>query len=281
MKSLSKILIVLIIFTFSKANAGEFSSVTFTGEAPKKYEKDKQPITLYACNNTQIEHSMQWKKKNKKIIPYGHQSKNGKDFFISKYYVASPPLPNSFLPDIPLTLGVLSEDHFELTEQDKEAEIFMNYKLLKPVKLGFLPVNYSSGENEIATCIDQNVDTIPINIHCPSFKYIKGDKKGLGKGIAQLARVKKEGRLTANGQLFIPLDIETNKALKNCTVEIVNDIILEHQVYFGTAEKYHEKIDLTKAYEAYKSHHKEVSLYCKVRPKNEPASGCNPILLDN
>jgi len=278
MKPLSKIFIFLTVFTFNLAYACESAYVTFTGEAPEKYEQDKQPLTLYACNNITIEHSMKWGKKNKETIPYGHISKGGKDFFISKYYVASPPLPNSFSPEVPLTLGVLSEDHFILTGEGEKANIFMDYKLLKPIKLGFLPVNYSNGESEITSCIDKKVNTIPINIRCPSFKYTEGDKIGLGKGIAQMARTKKEGRLTAKGQLFLPLDLETNKALKNCTVEIINDIILEHQVYFGTADNHYEKIDLTKAYEDYKNYSKEVNLYCKVRPKNEPATGCNPIL---
>jgi len=278
MKLLTKTLIILTAFTCNQANTCELASVILTGEAPEKYEQDKQPLTLYACNDTKIEHTMEWEKKNEKTIPYGHKTKGGKDFFISKYYVASPPLPNSFSPDRALTLGVLSEDHFILTGQDQKVDIFMNYKLLKPVKLGFLPVNYSKGESEIANCIDQKINAIPINIRCPSFKYAKGDKMGLGKGIAQLARVKKEDRLTSKGQLFIPLDIETNKPLKNCTVEILNDIILEHQVYFGTANNYHEKIDLTQAYEAYKHNQDQVNLYCRARPKHEPATGCNPIL---
>lgn len=281
MKLLTISVLILTVFTINLSNADESAFVTFTGEAPAKYEQSKQPLTLYACNNTQIDLHMEWNKENRNKVPYGFQTKDGKDFFISKYYIASPPLPNSFSAGKPLILGVLSEDHFPLFEPEMNVNVFMNYKLLKPIQLGFLSVNYSNGGSGIDNCIDQNINTIPINIRCPSFEYTKDDKIGLGKGIAQLSRVKNSnGQLTDEGQLFIPLNIETKKALEHCTVEILNDIIAEHQVYFGSADHYQEKLDLTHAYEAYKRQGKHVNLYCRARPEEEPATGCNPILFE-
>ena len=280
MKILSKITIILTACTINLANADESATVIFTGKAPEEYEKCVQPLTMYACNNTQINLSMKWTEANSKTIPYGPQSKDGKDFFISKYYIASPPLPNSFSPGKPLILGVLYDDHFSLSESDTsrpdmKKRVFMDYTRLKPIKLGFIPVNYSVRENESENCIEQ-INTIAINIHCPSFKLTKGGT-GPGQGIGELSRMCPQHN---KGQLFIPLDNKTMKPLEGCTVEIINDIRPEHLVYFGTADNHHEKLDLTQAYKNYKRNGKQVELYCRARRKDEPASGCEPLLTD-
>jgi len=261
--------------------------ITFTGDAPEKYKNDTQPLSIYACNNTTISHSIKWGKKNHKKIPFGHHRKDGKEYFISKYYIASPPLPNKFVAKEPLILGVLSEDHFALENAKQNVNIFMNYRKLKPIHLAFIPVSYTNHETGSLDCIEQNINKIPINIRCPEFEYTDHEKKitgkstGLGKGIGQLKRTEQGGILLTEGDLFIPIDITTKKALQNCTVEIVNDIMLEHQIYFGTAEKHDQKIDLTGAYETYQLTKEPMSLYCKARPENEPATGCNPITPNN
>lgn len=284
MKPLLKTISILTVSTilFSCAT----TRVTITGGAPTKYQDKKQPLSLYACNNTSIPYSIEWNKENSLKIPYGLQVKDGKEYFISKYYIASPPLPNRFAANTPLILGVLSEDHFNLEKANQKVDIFMDYKLLKPIQLAFIPVNYTSNNSENSFCIDHDINKIPINIRCPEFNYTKygkektGKSKGLGKGIGQLKRGKNtSGELTDKGQLFIPVEKvnKTTKALENCTVEIVNDILFEHQIYFGTAEKHHEKIDLTLAYKTYKETGESVNLYCKARPEDEPAAGCNPI----
>ena len=283
MKLISKTVGFLIIITILASCAGKTARVNFTGLAPEKFMYDKQPVELYACNNTSISYKVDWGSDNPIKIPFGPQAKDDREFFISKYYIASPPLPNKFVAKAPLILGVLSEDHFTLKKPNQQVNIFMDYQLLKPIQLAFVPVNYISNKNEIPYCLEQNINKIPINIRCPAFKYTTYGKEttgksiGLGKGIGQLARINKAGQLTAEGQLFIPIDIKTKKALEHCTVEIVNDIILEHQIYFGTAESHKQKIDLTQAYQAYKKSGKPVTLYCKARPENEPAAGCLPI----
>lgn len=275
MKLLIILATALVLFMFVWLSLGESAYVTFSGAAPKKYESDSQPLTLYGCNNTKVAHNMQWSKSNKKEIPYGHQSNDGKDYFISKYYVASPPLPNTFSPDQPLILGVLSKDHFSLTEADQNVDIVMDYTLLKPIELGFLTVDYSHEEDGVASCLDQEINVVPINIRCPSFEYASGGKTGLGKGIAQLDRNAKDGVLGKHGKLFIPLNVESKVPLEGCTVEVLNDIILEHEVFFGTPDNHQEKINLTQAYNAFNSGGKNVMLYCKARAPEQKAKGCN------
>ncbi len=284
MKQLFKTVVIVIVFTTLYSCASGTARINFTGAAPQKYEGDKQPLSLFACNNTSIAHSIEWGKENPLTVPFGRQVKEGQEYFISKYYIASPPLPNKFVANHPLILGVLSEDHLVLDRTNQRVDVFMDYQLLKPIKLAFIPVNYTSNEREVKSCVDQNINKVPINIRCPEFNYTShgqqttGQSTGLGKGIGQLLRKTIAGELTTVGDLFIPLDLETEEALNGCTVEIVNDIILEHQVFFGSAAAHHEKIDLTKAYHAYKQSKKHVNLYCKVRPVNEPAAGCNPVL---
>ncbi len=284
MTQLNKILAVTVAVTIL-ASCAQKVSVNFTGRAPTKYLNKLQPLTMYACNNTSIAHSINWEEDNPKQVPYGRQMRDGKAFFISKYYIASPPLPNQFVARAPLILGVLSEDHFTLQRKNQQVEVYMDYELLEPIQLAFIPVDYASETNEAPSCLAQNINQIPINIHCPEFKYTaQGEQKtglshGLGKGIGQLARVKnKAGELTNEGQLFIPVDIDTEEALNNCTVEIVNDIMLEHQVYFGSAESFQQTINLSQVYAIYKQTGEHVALYCRTRPDDQPAAGCHPVL---
>jgi len=276
--TLSKLLLSLASLTLSFSVASESAFVTLSGAAPFEFEGQQQPLTVYACNNTAVPLEMKWTEENLEKLPYGTQSKDGKNFFISKYYVASPPLPNSFSSGQPLILGVLSVDHFEVTKAGQNIDIFMDYERLKPIELGYLTVDYTAGDDDVANCADQGINTIPINIRCPSFEYREGNKVGLGKGIAQLSRNTPSGGLSDKGQLFIPLDIENKQALEGCTVKIVNDIILDHQIYFGTTENHEATIDLTQAYIAYKNNKTPVNLFCRSRPKNQPAEGCHPIL---
>lgn len=275
----------LITAVVMLTSCAQKARVNFTGGAPNQYVDNKQPLSMYACNNTSIKHHIEWGKNNPTNIPFGRQVKDGQRFFISKYYIASPPLPNKFVAKEPLILGVLSEDHFTLHENKQRVEVYMDYELLEPIQLAFIPVDYNRQAQDAPSCIAQNIDKIPINIRCPEFKYTRqgeqatGQSHGLGKGIGQLARVmnKTTGQLTTEGKLFIPLDLTTKEALNNCTVEIVNDIILEHQVFFGTPDDHWQKIDLTQAYEVHQLTKEPVSLYCRARPANEPAAGCQPL----
>ncbi len=273
---------VLLAIVNGLAWAGESALVTVTGAAPVKYESQTQPVTIYACNDTTVHHKISWNGKNRVSVPYGQRIEDGKRFFISKYYVASPPLPNSFAADEPLILGVLSEDHFVMAKPEQNVDVFMNYTLLKPIELGFLSVDYAGvdNDNDLANCVDQGVNFVPINIRCPSFEYTDGKAAGLGKGIAQLARKSDDGGLTDKGQLFIPLNLDTKLPLEGCTVEILNDIILDHQVYFGTSQEHAQTLDLTYAYKAFLNGQEPVRLYCKTRPENEPAEGCQPVVLE-
>lgn len=268
----------------TSALAGDRGWVNFTGMAPQAYEKQQQPLTVFACNNTAVSLDMQWGTDNIREVPFGLEFAGDQPYFISKYYIASPPLPNQFVSGTPLILGVLSQDHFRLDGGPEMAEVFMDYRLLKPVQLGFLPVSYQSSERGEASCLDLGINQIPINIRCPEFEYtaygqkITGQKKGLGKGIGQLARVKtKTGELKDHGQLFIPLDVASQKPLKDCTVEIVNDIMFAHQVFFGKASDHQSIINLTQAYERHQHSGESVGLYCRPRPVDQPAAGCVPL----
>lgn len=264
------------------AASNNSATLVFTGSAPPAYQSLPQSVQLLACNNKQVNTDMAWNQETLQSVPYGWQNDGKRAFFISKYYVASPPLPKSFATGVPLTLGVLSQDHFSLQEAGEVVPIFLDYTLLSPIKLAHVKVEYGNRYDGVAACSDYGINTIPINIRCPSFKYRGTNELGLGKGIAQLTRELKQGVLTEHGHLFIPLRIESDPTpdtpLAGCTVEILNDIILEHQVYFGTAANHISKIDLTSAYRRYITDKTPVTLYCRPRPENQPAAGCVPAL---
>ncbi len=266
----------LFTISLSMLSGCQTAQITFTGITPTKYINDSQPLTIYACNNTTIKSSMRWKKRVVRKIPYGWQTKNGKRFYLSKYYIASPPVPNSFAVGKPLTLGVLSIDSFSILNAGENVNVFMDYKKLKPIELKDIAVNYSANADGEDSCLDKNVNEVPINIRCPSFEYTNNQGIGLGKGIALLSRITDGKKLTHLGKLFIPTNIQTKHPLEKCTVEILNDIILDQEVFFETNSGPKEKIDLTEAYHAYNNNDQEVYLSCRTREEGEIPTGCLP-----
>ena len=293
MKMVKQYLTIYALLIINGAYA-ETAIIRFTGDAPSDYVNHKQPIEIFACNNytdsvTTPNQTVDFNKLTEVEVPFGRQDDFGSElsdeYYISQYYIASPPLPNNFDPGKPRILGVLSSDHFSQETRGEIRTINMDYRLLKPIEAGFVKVDYSSGDDQILDCIEQGIDTIAINIRCPSFEYTEygtrktGKKIGLGKGIAQLQRAKdQEGHLTDKGDLLIPLNVESKQPLTDCTVEIVNDIIQHHQVFFGTADQHTAKIKLTEAYDDYHRRNQHLQLYCRARPADEPAAGCNPIM---
>ena len=139
MKQLAKVLCILAALTVLCSCTSKTAKVNFSGVAPTQYENDKQPLSIYACNNTSIPHNIEWGKPNLKKIPYGHQVKDGKEYFISKYYIASPPLPNNFDADKPRILGVLSEDHFALENIHQEMDIFHGLQITQTHQIEIFP----------------------------------------------------------------------------------------------------------------------------------------------
>ena len=279
---------LLIISTLSAcANKQQQIRVNLTGTAPAQYLNDKQPLTVFTCGGGAYQHHMGWTGDNPIELPYGWQGNGEGRHFISQYYIASPPLPNQFVADTPLILGVLSQDHFSVDDPKRPVEVFMDYRLLEPIKLGFMPVDYIGGVNTLAqgaaSCLDLGVNQIPINIRCPEFTFtaygrsITGKETGLGKGIGLLSRkTDQAGMMLNEGQLFIPLDPHTDVSLEGCTVEVVNDVLPDHQVYFDTPRGLEQTLDLTQAYRTFLHSGQQVGLYCRMRPVDQPATGCLP-----
>jgi hypothetical protein len=257
--------------------------VNVTGTAPAEFQEDKQPLTVFTCGGQAFEHHMRWQEDNPIELPFGWQGEGEGRYFISQYYIASPPLPNQFVADTPLILGVLSEDHFVVNDPARVVTVDMDYRLLEPVKLGFMPVAYG-GFGEQDSCVDLQVNHVPINIRCPEFTYTPygraktGASKGLGKGIGMLSRKPLDGGLSDEGQLFIPLHPESEVALEGCTVEVVNDILLHHQVSFVTAHGPRQTLDLSQAYRDFQRSGQPVGLWCRARPADQPAAGCQPAM---
>jgi len=282
--------LIFILFTFciiSCTNNKPQIRVNFTGTAPAQYLNDKQPLTVFTCGGGAYQHHMGWTGDNPIELPYGWQGNGDGRYFISQYYIASPPLPNQFVAKTPLILGVLSQDHFTVDDPTATVEVFMDYRLLEPIKLGFMPVDYTGGVNTLAqgaaSCLDLGVNQIPINIRCPEFTYtaygrsVTGRETGLGKGIGLLSRkTDKAGLMLDEGQLFIPLDPNTDVPLDQCSVELVNDVLPDHQVYFDTDRGLEQTLDLSAAYQAFKHSGQQVGLYCRMRPADQPAAGCQP-----
>jgi len=138
--------------------------------------------------------------------------------------------------------------------------VYFDYRILKPTYLKFIAADYSYTHPEGKSCKSLGVDAIPLNIQCSDFPWRNG---ALGaSGIANITR--------ENNKVFLPLLEKDSKPLQ-CSVSILDDIILDHDIYFsGNDNKKTKTINLTEY------HHKsaQMKLMCFKRQPNDIPSGC-------
>lgn len=222
-----------------------------------------QPLTLFGCNNTQVNTDVFWDTQNQIVgdIPYGPGvSESGKAYFISKYYVASPPawrgINNQKYPFI----GLVTPDRFEFAGDNPAQILYLDYRILKPTYLKHLPVNFSYQEGELPSCEAQGVTSIPINTACADFPWRIGAKGASGIG-----------ELSDNGgTAFLPfLDKDGQEPLQ-CNVTLLDDILLSHEMFFMIDGLWSKTIDMT----ALHQQNGTMELVCVPREPQDIPAGC-------
>lgn len=251
------------------------------GESPTQTYPN-QGITLFGCNGTQYKTDVAWDRRNqlKDNIPYGpRKNQNQKPYFLAKYYVASPP---AFLDPNKKSdphIGLVTPDRFTFKGEHPAQIIDLDYRILEQTPLIEIPVNFQHISNSLPSCEEQGVTSLPINTECDDFPWISG---GLGAGgIGELAHTKKKHKQGKNAEkdlqsssAFLPfikskLSGEPNKPL-NCQVTLLDDVVLEHKVYFDTESGLTKTINLTEYYKASKT----MNLVCLPRSENDIPMGC-------
>lgn len=249
-------------------NAATTGLVNFNlGESPVS-DSPIQAVTLYGCNEV-IHSDLFWETDNQIIgnIPYGwRESESDKPYYISKYYIASPPVfRKESAPDAMRQrpyIGLVTPDNFIFNGNKPARIVYFDYRILQPTYLTHVAVDYDGENNDGLSCKDLGVDGIPVNTQCEDFPWRNGAEgaAGIGEVTAQ------------NNRIFLPLAGEQKTPLQ-CKVSILDDIILEHDIYFVTSDgKKTKTTDLT-------LHHndgKAIKLICYQRPAGNRPPGCSP-----
>ncbi|WP_286756225.1 hypothetical protein [Roseivirga sp. UBA838] len=292
----ASLLIALSLLLSSKCqNTGEderehrFGYVNFNlGESPVS-SPGRQELSLYGCN-TEIttrgtiwngQENLEWNTKNQVLenVPFGYREEDGRKYFISKYYMASPPVmelmtANAGEKAARANIGLVIPDQFTFFGEKPVQIVHLDYTILEPVYLNYVEVDYyfRPGKNEMS-CGDLGVDLIPLNIRCKDFLWRNKPSTGSiqeAKGASGIGRLKNE---KGQNQVFLPSYGPNGEDCLDCTITILDDILLNHEVFFATEDGFSKTISLTDFYKK-NGHEMPIPLAC--RPRFELPAGCKP-----
>lgn len=229
-----------------------------------------QPVSLYGCNNTVVETQVYWDTQNQIIgaIPYGLRlSESGKEYVVSKYYIASPPAwrnkdqteSAAAKKDAQPFIGLVTPDNFTFNGPKPAQIVDFDYRILMPTYLKNVPVDFNWSEDDILSCAEQGVTSIPINTVCPNFPWRIGAEGASGIGLLN----------TSGSTAFLPF-LKPNSNPLQCTTTLLRDIMLDHEVFFATDEGLVDTIDLTQ----YHTEQKAMRLVCIPRAEDDIPVGC-------
>lgn len=268
LKTLVSTLLAISSVLFSTTSIADSSNgiINFNlGQSPVS-DSPVQPVSLFGCN-TVVNSDLFWGSENQVVgdIPYGpHTSESGKDYIVSKYYIASPPAfrkgskPNSKKQQ-PF-IGLVTPDRFSFTGKKPAQIVYFNYRILKPTYLTFVTMDYHHQNTEGDTCKSLGADLIPVNTQCSDFPWRNGAQGASGIG----------DMTQKNNLVFLPLVGHQQKPLQ-CDVTIIDDIILDYDIYFEKSDGSKSKTaSLTKYHNADKA----MKLICYKRAENDIPIGC-------
>lgn len=259
----------------SMAASAPYGIVNFNVNASPIPTKQAHPATLYGCN-TAVNTSLYWGTNNQVVanIPYGkHFSKSAKKHYhVTKYYIASPPIPLVPPGKIEITnIGLVTPDRF-VFQGEKPAQIVdLDYRVLQPVYLdhvefdfNFIPPFSFSGSLP-KTCAELGVKTIVVDVHCPRFPWQNGALGASGIGPIKDEKMK--------NLFFLPKMTQQSEPLQ-CHATVLDDIMLEHKVHFLVDDKMYKTVHLNDYLKKPKQPRKSISLVCERRTQDDIPPGC-------
>lgn len=266
MRTIQLPLMIGILLLVAAVNAADSGIVNFNlGRSPIE-DSPVQPVTLYGCNKV-VNSNLFWNTDNQIVghIPYGkYVSKSKKPYYVSKYYIASPPAfrkgEKSNSKKQQPYIGLVTPDSFTFHGEKPAQIVYFDYRILNPTYLTFVSVDYQHNNDKGETCEDLGVDLIPVNTTCADFPWRNG---ALGaSGIGEITQ--------KNNDIFLPLRKKGSLPLQ-CDVTILDDILLDFEIFFMSKNSGKTKtVSLTE----YHKRNKELKLLCFPRGKNNIPSGC-------
>ncbi len=226
---------------------GKPAYVNFSlGESSFK-NKNEHQITLFGCNtvldtmNTDWhgQKTFQWKKSNQVLsgVPHGYRREGDKEYYISKYYIASPPVlkfdsTGKMNANTKYDIGLVTPDQFTFDGNSPVQMVYLDYNILKPSHITYFDIDLGD--------IDM---FIPFRVECYDYPWL--DKNGIvnGQGSSGIGSLKKG---THAVKLFLPYyitDEGENKYL-DTRVSLLNDIILNYKFKFVIGDELLDSINL-------------------------------------
>lgn len=256
----------LLLLPTVNAFEQEAGIVNFNVNTPPINHPGQQNVQLFGCNNTVVTANLNWAEDNQLLtVPYGSQkTESGTTYHLSKYYLASPPVPLKVPENQTTNIGLLTPDRFVFQGERPAQIVNFDYSILTPTYLRHVPVNFGYQLEGEFSCAEIGVDAVPINTDCPNFPWKNGALGASGIGYIQ--------NQAQQNQVFIPTLEPDGKAPLQCSVSALNDIMLNVRVLFDTGEGLRETLDLTKHY----LDKRTIQLVCMPRFEEELPPGCMP-----
>ncbi len=250
-------LIVLVLFLFlfyschhktTKENYPKKPAyVNFTLGESTLPNKDAHTITLFGCNTSVTANSnywngpktFQWKKSNQILsgVPFGHQkdSSTGKPYYVSKYYIASPPVFKFKDKAISLyDIGLVTPDEFSFDGKSPTQMVYLDYNILKPMHVDYIDIKFDKSFDSL------QVGYVPFRVECNDLPWIDTERIKGAKGASGIGSLEK-GNPHAE-QLFLPYYFEeestsyespeTKRKYLDTKVTILNDVLLNYKIKF-------------------------------------------------
>jgi hypothetical protein len=248
----------------------------------------RHELSLYGCNTEVTTRNRSWNgKKNLEWgvddqvmtgVPHGWQeTRGGRKYYVSKYYMASPPvfdtLNKGYRDQIQRAIiGLVIPDQFTLFGERPVQKVNLDYTILEPVFLNYVGVDYDYvDEQGNPSASDLGLNLVPLNIQCKDFRWLNnGDTYAImnARGASGIARIKNE---KGQRQVFLPSYKPNGEDCLDCEITILDDILMDHEVFFVHDDRLVKTISLTDFYKTYGSE-KKIQLFCRLR--EELPAGC-------
>ncbi len=292
MKSLKPKIVVCFLFLSSlligqyqmpSTTTGYVNFNMETSTLPTEYQTKGQGVTLMGCNTfisnadstywNQAPNGLKWECRDQVFhnLPYGYRidSITNAPYFVSKYYIASPPVIKKEKQS-KFDIGIVTPDNFVFKGNKPVQYVYMNYNILELTEIQYIPIIFDSSFDL------WKVSKVPFTVECKNFPWLDQSNYNQAQGASGIGYLDKE--VLQLKQLFLPYQSkkgflsETEKYL-DCKVTILNDILFHHEIYF--------KVDGVKTYSInlkdyfLNNNQKPITFYCDYR--NELGCGCKEL----
>ena len=284
MKVCTKVLFVIILLVSQLVSSAQekqlienkYGVVNFDLRTAPTPNYKRQEISLMGCN-TEVtsktrffegDTNLKWGVDNQIFnkVPFGLQTEGDRSYYVSKYYMASPPVMKLPYNGRQVNIGLVLPDQFNLYGESPAQMVRLDYSVLEPVFLNFIPVAYDRKED--STCSKLGVNLVPLVIECDDFNWRKDGPTPDAKGASGVARIKND---SANRQVFLP-SYDSSANYLNCNLRILDDIILKYDIHFLTEEGESKTVNMSQYYTDSRLEGQAIQLVCRSRSVNPP--GC-------